>query len=154
MELMMSWFSRSLRSRTGSSKFKRFHWLDVVKHRPKWRAKSIGSSSTDELMDPQIISVSNQMQRGGKYYKEYDKLCYYLMEMWRRPASIGRGLQSCLNCWIYMGESAHKSNLEFSSSPVQNLGASHIKIDAHITYDIQLQGCRVSSTLCINLHYE
>jgi hypothetical protein len=49
----------------------------------------------DELMAPQIISASNQMQQTGKYYKEYDKLGCNLMEMWRRPASTGRGLQTC-----------------------------------------------------------
>jgi hypothetical protein len=27
---------------------------------------------TDELMVPQNISASNQMQRAGKYYKEYE----------------------------------------------------------------------------------
>jgi hypothetical protein len=48
-----------------------------------------------ELMAHQIISASNQMQQTGKYYKEYDKLGCNLMEMWRRPASTGRGLQTC-----------------------------------------------------------
>jgi hypothetical protein len=43
----------------------------------------------DELMAPQNISASNQKQRARKYYKEYDKLGCDLMDMWRRPASIG-----------------------------------------------------------------
>jgi hypothetical protein len=33
----------------------------------------------------------------GKYYKEYDKLGCELIEMGRRPASIGGGLQTCPN---------------------------------------------------------
>jgi hypothetical protein len=49
----------------------------------------------DELMVPQNISASNQMQRAKKYYKD-DKLGCDLMDMWRRPASIGRGLQTCM----------------------------------------------------------
>jgi hypothetical protein len=40
-----------------------------------------------------------------KYYKEYDKLGCELMEIWRRPASTGGGIQTCPNCQIYMGES-------------------------------------------------
>jgi hypothetical protein len=51
-----------------------------------------------------------------KYYKEYEKLDCELMEMRRRPASIGGGLQTCPNCRIYMGELAHKSNSEFRRS--------------------------------------
>jgi hypothetical protein len=39
-----------------------------------------------------------------------------------------------------MGESAHKSNLEFSSSPVQNPRVGHIKTDIQVTYDIK-SGC-------------
>jgi hypothetical protein len=35
----------------------------------------------DELMAPQNISASNQMQRTGKYYEEYDKLGCDLMDM-------------------------------------------------------------------------
>jgi hypothetical protein len=31
----------------------------------------------------------------------------------------------------------HKSNSDFSSSPIRNLGAGHIKIDVHVTYGIQ-----------------
>jgi DNA-binding cell septation regulator SpoVG len=52
----------------------------------------------DELMVPQNISASNQMQWAGNYYKEYDKLGFDLVDMWRRPASTGRGLQTCPNC--------------------------------------------------------
>jgi hypothetical protein len=88
-------------------------------------------------MAPQNISASNQMQWAGKYYKEYDKLGCDLMDMWRRPASIGRGLQTCPNCRIYMGESVHKSNLEFISSSIQNPGEDDLKTDAQIAYDIQ-----------------
>jgi hypothetical protein len=49
-------------------------------------------------MAPQNISASNQMQRARKYYEEYEKLGYDLMDMWKRPASIGRGHQTCPNC--------------------------------------------------------
>jgi hypothetical protein len=76
----------------------------------------------------------------GKYYKEYDKLGCELMETWRRPASIGGGLQTCLNCQIYMGESAHKSNSEFNSSPIWNPGEVDFKTDVQVAYDIQ-SGC-------------
>jgi hypothetical protein len=52
----------------------------------------------DEFMVPQSILAINQMQQASKYYKEYDKLGCDLMDMWRRPASKGRGLQTCPNC--------------------------------------------------------
>jgi hypothetical protein len=35
------------KSRTGGSVFKCFHWWNTVKHQPKWRAKFVGSSSTN-----------------------------------------------------------------------------------------------------------
>jgi hypothetical protein len=88
-------------------------------------------------MARQNILASNQMQRAGKYYEEYDKWGCDLMDMWRRPASTWRGLQTCPNCRIYMGESAHKSNSEFNSSPIQNLGEVDLKIDAQVAYDIK-----------------
>jgi hypothetical protein len=66
----------------------------------------------DDLMAPENILASNQMQRARQYYNGYDKLGCDLMDMWRRPASTGRGLQTCPNCQIYMGELAHKSNSE------------------------------------------
>jgi hypothetical protein len=53
-------------------------------------------------------------------YKEYDKLGRELLEIWRRPANTGGGLQTYPNYRIYMGESAHKSNLKFNSSPIWN----------------------------------
>jgi hypothetical protein len=93
--------------------------------------------AVDELMAPQNISTSNQMQRAGKYYKEYDKLGCDHMDMWRRPASIEKGIQTCPNYQIYMGESAHKSNSEFKSSPTQNPGEDDLKTDAQVAYDIQ-----------------
>jgi hypothetical protein len=71
-----------------------------------------------------------------KYYKEYDKLGCGVMEIWRRPASTGGGLQTCPNCRNYMGESAHKSNSEFNSSLIQNLGEVDLKTDVQVTYDI------------------
>jgi hypothetical protein len=77
------------------------------------------------------------MQRVKKYYKESDKLGCDLMDMCRRPVSIGIGLQTHSNCQNYMGELAHMSNLKFSLSSVWNLGASHIKTDVQIAYDIQ-----------------
>jgi hypothetical protein len=64
----------------------------------------------------------------GKYYKEYDKIGCELMEMWRRSASTGGGLQTCPNCRIYMGESAYKSNSEFNSSPIRNLREVGLKL--------------------------
>jgi hypothetical protein len=73
----------------------------------------------------------------GKYYKEYDKLGCEIMEMWRRLASTGGGLQTCLNCRIYMEESAHRSNSEFNSSPIRNPGEVYLKTDAQVAYDIQ-----------------
>jgi hypothetical protein len=76
------------------------------------------------------------MQRTGKYYEEYDKLGCDLMDMWRTPASTGKGLQTCQNCQIYMGESAHKSNSEFNSSPIRNPGEVDVKTDAQVAYDI------------------
>jgi hypothetical protein len=36
-----------------------------------------------------------------------------------------------------MRGSTHKYNSEFSSSPVQNSGAGHIKTDVQVIYDIQ-----------------
>jgi hypothetical protein len=84
----------------------------------KLRMTLLQGGESDELMVPQNISAGNQMQRARKYYKEYNKSGCDLMEMWRRPASTGRGLQTCPNCRIYMGESAHKSNSEFNSTPI------------------------------------
>jgi hypothetical protein len=81
-------------------------------------------------MVPQNISASNQMQRAKKYYKEYDKLGCDLIDMWRRLASRGRGLQTCPNCRIHLGESAHKSNSEFNSSPIRNPREVDLKTDA------------------------
>jgi hypothetical protein len=83
-------------------------------------------------MAPQNISASNQMQWTRKYYDEYDKLSCDLIDMWRRPANTGRGLQTCPNCRIYMGESAHKSNSKSNSSPIQNLGEVELKPDAQV----------------------
>jgi hypothetical protein len=91
-------------------------------------------------MAPQIISTGNQMQQAKKYYKEYDKLGCDLIEMWRRPESTGRGLQTHPNCRNYLGESTHKSSSEFSSSLAWNPRASHIKIDVQVAYNIQ-SGC-------------
>jgi hypothetical protein len=45
-------------------------------------------------MAAQIILARNQMQWVKKYCKEYDKLGYDLMEMWRRPASTRGELQT------------------------------------------------------------
>jgi hypothetical protein len=61
----------------------------------KPRMALLQGGEDDELTTPQNISVSNQMQRTRKYYKEYDKLGYDLMDMWRRAASTRRGLQTC-----------------------------------------------------------
>jgi hypothetical protein len=72
-----------------------------------------------------------------KYCKEYDKLSCDLMDMWTRPSSTRIGLQSHPNCQNYIGESTHKSNSEFSSSPVRNPGADHMKTDVQVAYDIQ-----------------
>jgi hypothetical protein len=77
------------------------------------------------------------MQWGGKYYKEYDKLGCDLVDMWRRPARTGIGLQTHQNCCDCMGDIAHKTNSEFSSSPVQNPEVSHIKTHVQVTYNIQ-----------------
>jgi hypothetical protein len=63
----------------------------------KSRMALLQGGEDDEPMAPQNISASNQMQRGKKYYKEYEKLGCDLMDMWRRPASTGRGQQICLN---------------------------------------------------------
>jgi hypothetical protein len=90
----------------------------------------------DELMVPQKISASNQMQWAGKYYKDFDKLGCDLMDMWKRPVSTGRGLQTCPECRIYKGESAHKFNSEFNLSPIQNPGEAVVKTDAQVAYDI------------------
>jgi hypothetical protein len=59
-----------------------------------------------------------------------------LMDMWRRPASTGTRIQTCPNCRIYMGELAHKSNSEFNSSPIQNLGEADLKTEALVAHDI------------------
>jgi hypothetical protein len=72
-----------------------------------------------------------------KYNKEYDKLGCELMEMWRRPASTGRGLKTCPNCPIYMAESAHKSNSGFNSSPIWNPGEVDLKTDSQVAYNVQ-----------------
>jgi hypothetical protein len=56
----------------------------------KLRMTLLQGGESDELMVPQNISAGNQMQRSRKYYKEYNKSGCDLMEMWRRPASIGR----------------------------------------------------------------
>jgi hypothetical protein len=64
----------------------------------KARMALLQGGEEDELMAPQNISTSHQMQRTGKYYEEYDKLGCDLMDMWRRPASTGRGLQTYPNC--------------------------------------------------------
>jgi hypothetical protein len=55
----------------------------------KPRTTLLQGGENDELMAPQNISASNQMQWTRKYYKKYDKLGCDLMDMWRRPASIG-----------------------------------------------------------------
>jgi hypothetical protein len=104
----------------------------------KPRTALLQGGEDDELMAPQIIPTCNQIQRAEKYYKEYDKLGCDLIEMWRRSASTERGLQTRPNYQIYMGESADKSNSEFSSSPVWNPGVGHMKADAQVVYDIQL----------------
>jgi hypothetical protein len=57
--------------------------------------------------------------------------------MWRRPASTRGGLQTSLNCQIYMEESAHKSNSEFNSRPIRNPGEVNLKTDAQVAYNIQ-----------------
>jgi hypothetical protein len=103
----------------------------------KMRMDLLQGGENDELMVPQNISASNQMQRAIKYYKEYDKLGCDIMDMWRRPGSIGRGHHTCPYCRIYMGESAHKSNSEFNSSPIRNPGEVDFKTYAQVAYDIQ-----------------
>jgi hypothetical protein len=103
----------------------------------KPRTALLQGGEDDELMAPQNISACNQMQWTRKCYKEYEKLGCDLMDMWRRPDSTERGLQTCPNCRIYMGESAHKSNSEFNSSPIKNSREVDFETDAQITYDIQ-----------------
>jgi hypothetical protein len=61
---------------------------------PKPRTALLQGGEDDEHMTPQIILACNQMQHARKYYKEYDKLGYDLMDMWRRPTSTGIGLQT------------------------------------------------------------
>jgi hypothetical protein len=56
----------------------------------------VSSRNLDELMAPENISASNQMQQAWRYYK----LDCDLMDILRRPARIVRGLQTCLNCRI------------------------------------------------------
>jgi hypothetical protein len=51
----------------------------------------------DELMALQNIRASNHVQQTRNYYEEYDKLGCDLMDMWRRPATTERGLQTCPN---------------------------------------------------------
>jgi hypothetical protein len=92
----------------------------------KPRMALLQGGEDDELMTHKNISASNQMQRAGKFYKEYDKLGCDLMDMWRRRASIGRGLQTCPNCQIYMGESAHNSNSEFNSQDHLRTGTRNL----------------------------
>jgi hypothetical protein len=104
----------------------------------KSRTALLQGGEDDELMAPQNILASNQMQRARKYYKEHDKVGCDLMDMWRRPTRTGRGLQTCPNCRIYMGEPAHKSNSEFNSSRIRNPGEVDLKTDAYVVYDIQL----------------
>jgi Zn-finger nucleic acid-binding protein len=94
----------------------------------KPRMALLQAGEDDEIMAPENISASIQMQQAKKYYKGYDKLGRDLMDMSRRPDSTGRGLQTCPNCRIYMGESAHKSNSEFDSSPIQNPGEVNLKL--------------------------
>jgi hypothetical protein len=103
----------------------------------KLRMALLQEGEDDELMAHQNISANNQMQRTGKYYEEFHKLVYDLLDMWRRPASTGRRLQTCPNCQIYMGDSTHKSNSEFNSSPDWNPGEFNLKTDAQVAYDIQ-----------------
>jgi hypothetical protein len=106
----------------------------------KPRTALLQGGENDELMVPQNILASNQTQQARKYYKEYDKLGCDLMETWKRPASIGRWLQICPNCQIYMGELAHMSNSELNSSPIWNPREVNLKTDVHVAYDIQ-SGC-------------
>jgi hypothetical protein len=96
----------------------------------KSRMALLQGGENDDLMVSQNISASNQMQQAEKYYKEYFKLDCNLMDIWRRLDSTGRGLQTCPNYRIYMGESAHKSNSEFNSSPIQNPREVDLKTDA------------------------
>jgi hypothetical protein len=81
---------------------------------------------------------SKQLEATGqKYYEEYDKLDCDLTDMWRMPTSTERGLQTCPNWQIYMGESAHKYNSEFNSSPIRNPGEVDLKTDAQVAYDVR-----------------
>jgi hypothetical protein len=43
LETAKEWY----KNRTGGSEFKRFHWWEVVRHQPKRRKMSAGSSTID-----------------------------------------------------------------------------------------------------------
>jgi hypothetical protein len=49
-------------------------FLEIPTSNPSLGNISCAYGLSNEIMDPQIISASNQMQQAEKYYKEYDKL--------------------------------------------------------------------------------
>jgi hypothetical protein len=51
------------KNRTRGSEFKRFHWWEVVRHQPKWRAKSVGSSTPDPRISSSDPVTEEEMTR-------------------------------------------------------------------------------------------
>jgi hypothetical protein len=48
--MILETVKQQYKNRTEGSKFKRFHWWEAVRHQPKWRARSTGSSTTDPFI--------------------------------------------------------------------------------------------------------
>jgi hypothetical protein len=44
-----------------SSKFKRLHWWEAVRHQPKWRARSAGSSTTDPFLSSSEAATKEEV---------------------------------------------------------------------------------------------
>jgi hypothetical protein len=50
-------------NQTGGSKFKHLHWWEAVRHQPKWRARSAGSSKIDPFLSSSDLATEEDVAR-------------------------------------------------------------------------------------------
>jgi hypothetical protein len=56
LEIVKQWY----KNQTGS-KFKHLHWWEAVRHQPKWRARSAGSSTTDTFLSLSEVATEEEV---------------------------------------------------------------------------------------------
>src|SRR6266540_219374 len=91
-------------------------------------------------MTPQTISASKHGSQDKQSNQAQAKLGHDLKDIFRESAKMWRGIPNHPYYPIRVGDSAKKSNLELSSSPIRNPEAARLKLEAQVTYGLRF-GC-------------